>query len=61
MKVFGNAIHGTRVMAPYRTGKYAYKIVNLFCLYEEGEKVLTDYVVKFKGQACRFFVVHRTV
>jgi len=56
MKVFGPAIYGTRIVAPYRTGKYAYtkskdgRIVNIFYLYEEGEAVPAKYEAIVEGQ-----------
>lgn len=57
MKYFDTAIHGTRAVSPYRTGKYAYtaskdaKTVNVFYLYDEGECAPKDYLVPFEGKA----------
>ena len=57
MEIFSPAIHGTRAVAPYRVGKYAYtkskddKTVNVFYLYDDGETVPVDYTVKFEGKA----------
>lgn len=56
MKIFGPAIYGTRIVAPYRTGKYAYtkskdsRTVNIFYLYEEGEAVPAEYEAVVEGQ-----------
>jgi len=57
MEIFAPAIHGTRSIAPYRTGKYAYtrskdsKMVHVFYLYDEGEAAPATYEMVYSGQA----------
>ena len=52
MKVFSTAIHGTREAAPYRYDNFAYtrskdgKKINVFCLYEEGERIEDTYTFR---------------
>jgi len=59
MKIFSSAIHGTRIAAPYRTGKFACtgakdgKTVNIFYLYDDGECAPAEYVIPFEKTACR--------
>ena len=59
MKIFGNAIHGTREAAPYRTGKFAYtsskdkKNINVFYLYEDGENRAEEYKIPFQFPATK--------
>ena len=59
MAKFGNAIHGTRSVAPYRTGNYAFtrskdsKTVNAFYLYGDREPVFDSYTIPFKGDVKR--------
>ena len=51
MKDFSSAIYGTRAVAPYRVGKYAFtgskdqKIINAFYLYDDAEKVPVQYQI----------------
>ena len=55
MDIFGTAIHGTRAVAPYRTGKYAFtrakdsKTVYAFYLYEDGEAISKEYRIPYAG------------
>lgn len=57
MAVFGGAIHGTRVAAPYREGKWAFtaakdgSCVNAFYLWEENECVPRTLTIPYKGEA----------
>ena len=59
MDVFAPAIYGTRAVAPYRYGSYAYtrskdeKRVNVFYLYKDKEKRKPVYTFKIDGEAQR--------
>ena len=56
MAVFGDAIHGTRAVAPYRTDKWAFsatkdgKRVNAFYLWDEGEIAPACLTVPYDGE-----------
>jgi len=55
MNIFAEGIHGTRTVAPYRTGKYAFtrtkdsSKVYAFYLYEDGEVRNAEYVIPYTG------------
>lgn len=55
MDIFGTGIYGTRSVAPYRTGKYAFtrtkdhKTVYAFYLYDEGETAQKVYQIPYTG------------
>ena len=55
MKVFGDAVYGTRAVAPYRTGKFAFTQKGERCfafyLYDENETAAASYVVPYTGNA----------
>ena len=59
MKIFSPAIHSTRAVAPYRTGKFAYtkskddKIINVFYLYDNDETTAEEYKIPFNVAAAR--------
>ena len=59
MKIFSPAIHGTRAVAPYRTGKLAYtrskdsKKINVFYLYDQDETRAEEYKIPFSVPASR--------
>ena len=61
MNLFSPAIHGTRAIAPYRAGKYAYTVskdgtaVNIFYLYGENEAIASEYEIPFEATASRAF------
>jgi alpha-L-fucosidase len=56
MAIFGDAIHGTRAVAPYRTGKWAFTVakeggrVNAFYLWEDGELVPAMLTIPYEGE-----------
>ncbi len=59
MNIFSTAIHTTRAVSPYRVEKFAYtktkdeKHVNVFYIYDDGEKIDSEYIFSLESLASK--------
>ena len=61
MKIFSSAIHATRSISPYRTGKYAFTRTKdstkayAFYLYDDNENTAEEYKIPFASPVSKIF------